>query len=138
MNNLGKERTIVSSIQKFIEERIAMLEIEKIPKPVKFSVSIENGTNFRLQYLAKQLETSRANLAADFIQLAIVEAEKTLGINPFDFESEYGKAYLENCGGHFHHDETGLYRINESGEKVKITDQNNEGEVDYSSTSKKK
>ncbi|WP_147534504.1 hypothetical protein [Bacillus marasmi] len=128
----------MSSIQKYVEERIAMLEIEKIPKPVKFSVSIENETNFRLQYLAKQLETSRANLAADFIQLAIVEAEKTLGINPFDFESEYGKAYLENCGGHFHHDETGLYRINANGEKEKVTDLNNEGEVDYSSTSDKK
>lgn len=128
----------MSSIQQYVEERVAMLEIEKIPKPVKFSVSIENETNFRLQYIAKQLETSRANLAADFIQLAIVEAEKTLGINFFDFESEYGKAYLENCGGHFHHDETGLYRINANGEKVKVTDPNNEGEVDYSSTSDKK
>jgi hypothetical protein len=128
----------VSLIQKFVEKRIAMLEIEKIPKPVKFSVSIENETNFRLQYLAKQLETSRANLAADFIQLAIVEAEKTLGINPFDFESEYGKAYMKNCGGHFHQDETGLYQINANGEKVKITDPNNEDEVDYSSTSDKK
>ncbi|MEH7111571.1 hypothetical protein V7124_04205 [Neobacillus niacini] len=128
----------MSSIQKYVEERVAMLEIEKIPKPVKFSVSIENETNFRLQYLAKQLETSRANLAADFIQLAIAEAEKTLGINPFDFESKYGKAYVENCWGGFHQDETGLYRINANGEKVKVTDPNNEEEVDYSSTSDKK
>ncbi|RFU69523.1 hypothetical protein D0469_09155 [Peribacillus saganii] len=126
----------MSSIQKYVEERIAMLEIEKIPKPVKFSVSIENETNFRLQYLAKELETSRANLAADFIQLAIVEAEKTLGINPFDFDSEYGKAYIKNCGGNFHQDETGYYRVNSNGEKVKITDPTNEEEVDYSSKSK--
>lgn len=126
----------MSSIEKYVNERVAMLEIEKIPKPVKFSVSIENETNFRLQYIAKQLETSRANLAADFIQLAIVEAEKTLGLNPFDFESEYAKAYLKNCGGNFHHDETGYYRVNSNGEKVKITDPTNEEEVDYSSKSK--
>jgi len=128
----------VGSIEKYVNERIAMLEQERIPKPVKFSVSIENETNFRLQYIAKQLETSRANLAADFIQLAIVEAEKTLGINPFDFESEYGKAYMKNCGGQFHQDETGLYRVNANGEKVKVTDPNNEEEVDYSSNSEKK
>ncbi|WP_155922178.1 hypothetical protein [Bacillus sp. EB01] len=113
-----------------------MLELENIPKPVKFSVSIENETNYRLQYLAKQLETSRANLAANFIQLAIVEAQKTLGINPFDFESEYGKAYLKNCSGNFHQDETGYYRVNSNGEKIKITDSTNEEEVDYSSKSK--
>jgi hypothetical protein len=128
----------VSSVEKYVNERVAMLEVQKIPKPVKFSVSIENETNFRLQYIAKQLETSRANLAADFIQLAIVEAEKTLGINPFDFESEYGKAYMKNCGGQFHQDETGLYRVNANGEKVKVTDPNNEEEVDYSSNSEKK
>lgn len=126
----------MSSIERYVNERVAMLEIEKIPKPVKFSVSIENETNFRLQFIAKQLETSRANLAADFIQLAIVEAEKTLGINPFDFESEYGNAYLKNCGGNFHHDETGYYKVNSNGEKVKITDPTNEEEVDYSSKSK--
>lgn len=128
----------MSSIEKYVNERIAMLEQEKIPKPVKFSVSIENETNFRLQYIAKQLETSRANLAADFIQMAIVEAEKALGINPFDFESEYGKAYMKNCGGQFYQDETGLYRVNANGEKVKVTDLNNEEEVDYSSNSEKK
>ncbi|WP_366161233.1 hypothetical protein ABXS71_20595 [Bacillus infantis] len=126
----------MSAIEKYVNERVALLEIEKIPKPVKFSVSIENETNFRLQYIAKQLETSRANLAADFIQLAIIEAEKTLGINPFEFESEYGKAYIKNCGGHFHHDETGYYRINTNGEKVKIIDRTNEEEVDYSPKSK--
>jgi hypothetical protein len=128
----------MSSIEKYVNERVALIEIEKIPKPVKFSVSIENETNFRLQYIAKQLETSRANLAADFIQLAIVEAEKTLGINPFDFDSEYGKAYLKNCGGNFHQDETGYYRVSLNGEKVKITDPTNEEEVDYSSKSKLK
>lgn len=128
----------MNSIENYVNERVEMLEVQKIPKPVKFSVSIENETNFRLQHLAKQLETSRANLAADFIQLAIVEAEKTLGINPFDFESEYGKAYLRNCGGQFHHDETGLYRLNANGEKVKVTDPNNEEEVEYISKEMKK
>ncbi|KAB7671678.1 hypothetical protein [Bacillus sp. B1-b2] len=127
----------MSVIKKYVEERIAMLEQEKIPKPIKFSVSIENETNFRLQYLAKKLETSRANLSADFIQMAIIEAEKTLGINPFDFESAYGKAYLDNCGGAFHHDDTGYYRVSSNGEKTKITDMNNEGEVDYNSLKNK-
>jgi hypothetical protein len=113
-----------------------MLEQERIPKPVKFSISIENDTNFRLQYIAKVLETSRATLSADFIQIAIIEAEKSLNLNPYDFESDYGKAYLENCGGQFYHDETGYYKVNSNGEKVKVTDPNSEAEVDYSSKPK--
>jgi hypothetical protein len=121
----------VGPIKDYVNERIAMLEQERIPKPVKFSVSIENETNFRLQYIAKTLELSRATLAADFIQMAIIEAEKSLGLNPFDFESDYGKAYLENCGGAFHHDDSGYYRVNSNGEKIKITDPNSEDEVDY-------
>ena len=128
----------MNTIKGYVDERMRMLEIEKIPKPVKFSVSIENETNFRLQYLAKRLETTRSNLAADFIQLAIIEAERSLGINPFDFTSEYGKAYLENCGGNFHQDETGYYRIDSNGEKVKITDPRSDEEIDYSSNSDKK
>jgi hypothetical protein len=124
------------SIKDYVNERIAMLEQERIPKPVKFSISIENDTNFRLQYIAKVLETSRATLSADFIQIAIIEAEKSLNLNPYDFESDYGKAYLENCGGQFYHDETGYYKVNSNGEKVKVTDPNSEAEVDYSSKPK--
>lgn len=121
----------MSLVEKFVKDRIAMLEYEKIPKPIKFSVSIDNDTNFRLQYLAKILETSRASLSADFIQMAIVEAEKALGLNPFDFESEYSKEYLENCGGHFHQDDSGYYRVTANGEKVKISDPDNEDEISY-------
>jgi hypothetical protein len=126
----------MSSIEGYVNNRIEMLELERIPKPVKFSVSIENETNFRLQYIAKVLELSRATLAADFIQMAIIEAEKSLGLNPFDFNSDYGKAYLENCGGAFHHDNTGYYRVNSNGEKIKITDPNSEDEVKYTSKQK--
>jgi hypothetical protein len=121
----------MSSVEKYVKDRIAMLEYEKIPKPIKFSVSIDNDTNFRLQHIAKLLETSRASLSADFIQMAIVEAEKALGINPFDFESEYGRAYMENCGGQFYHDNTGYYRVTPSGDKIKISDPNNEDEISY-------
>lgn len=121
----------MSSVGKYVKERISMLDYEKIPKPIKFSVSIDNDTNFRLQYIAKLLETSRASLSADFIQMAIVEAEKALGLNPFDFESDYSKALMESCGGHFHHDETGYYRVTPSGEKIKVIDPDNEDEIDY-------
>jgi hypothetical protein len=127
----------MSSIGKYVKQRMEELEIEKLPKPVKFSISIDNDTNFRLQYIAKLLETSRATLSADFIQMAISEAEKSLGLNPFDFESDYSKAFMENCGGHFYHDESGYYRVNSNGEKLKITDPNNEAEIDYNQNSVK-
>jgi hypothetical protein len=121
----------MTSVEKYVKERIAMLDYEKIPKPIKFSVSIDNDTNFRLQYIAKMLETNRATLSADFIQMAIVEAEKALGLNPFDFESEYSKALMESCGGHSFQDESGYYRVTSSGEKIKVIDPNSEDEIDY-------
>jgi hypothetical protein len=121
----------MSSVEKYVNDRIAMLEYEKIPKPIKFSVSIDNDTNFRLQYIAKILETSRASLSADFIQMAIVESEKALGLNPFDFESEYSKAFMENCGGQFYHDDSGYYQVTSNGEKIKISDPNSDDEISY-------
>jgi len=123
----------MSLVKKFVENRIQELDIEKVPKPVKFTISIENETNFRLQYIAKLLETNRSNLSADFIQLAILEAEKSLGLNPFDFDSDYGKEYIEKCGGSFYQDNSGYYRIGVNGEKIKLIDPNDSEEIDYSS-----
>jgi hypothetical protein len=45
-------------------------------KPVRFSVSLDNTLNFRLQYLSKFLGTQRASLAADFIECAVFDAKK--------------------------------------------------------------
>lgn len=123
----------MSMIKGYVEERIQELNIEKVPKPVKFSISIENETNFRLQYIAKKLETNRSNLAADFVQLAIMEAEKSLGLNPMDFDSDYGKEYIEKCGGAFHQDNSGYYRIGANGEKIKLIDPEDMDEIDYAS-----
>jgi len=123
----------MSLIKGYVENRIQELDIQKVPKPVKFTVSIENETNFRLQYIAKFLETNRSNLVADFVQLAISEAEKSLGLNPFNFESDYGKAYLEKCGGAFHQDDSGYYRIGANGEKIKLIDPDDTEEIDYAS-----
>lgn len=123
----------MSLIKGYVENRIQELDIQKVPKPVKFTVSIENEKNFRLQYIAKLLETNRSNLAADFVQLAISEAEKSLGLNPFNFESDYGKAYLEKCGGAFHQDNSGYYRIGANGEKIKLIDPDDTEEIDYAS-----
>ncbi|PFP29425.1 hypothetical protein COJ96_11010 [Bacillus sp. AFS073361] len=128
----------MSFVEKYVKERIAELDMQKIPKPIKFSVSIDNDTNFRLQYIAKMLETSRATLAADFIQMAIIEAEKTLGLKPFDFESDYGKALIESCGGAFIHDESGYYRETSSGEKIKIVAAGSEDEINYNQNSLEK
>ncbi|SDN62471.1 hypothetical protein [Bacillus sp. OK048] len=122
-------------VEKYVKDRIAELDYAKIPKPIKFSVSIDNDTNFRLQYIAKILETSRATLSADFIQMAIVDAEKALGLNPFDFESEYSKALMESCGGAFIHDDTGYYRVTSSGEKIKVVDTDSEDEINYKKNS---
>lgn len=123
----------MSSIKGYVESRIRELDMQQVPKPVKFTISIENETNFRLQYLAKFLETNRSTLAADFVQLAIAEAEKSLGLNPFDFESEYGQAYIEKCGGAFHQDNSGYYRIGANGEKIKLIDPEDTEEIDYAS-----
>lgn len=123
----------MSLIKGYVEERVQEINYAKVPKPVKFSISIENETNFRLQYIAKLLETNRSNLAADFIQLAICEAEKSLGLNPFNFESDYGKAYIEKCGGAFHQDNSGYYRIGANGEKIKLIDPDDTEEIDYAS-----
>jgi hypothetical protein len=55
-----------------------------------------------------------------------------LGLQPFNFNTPYGKELLEATGGSFFHDNTGYYRVLENGEKIKIIDNHNEGEVDYS------
>lgn len=100
-------------------------------KPVRFSVSIDNTLNFRLQYLANILGTQRASLAADFLACAIIDAEKALGLQPFNFNTPYGKKLLDATGGSFCQDETGYYRVLENGEKIKLIDPNSEDEVDY-------
>jgi len=120
----------MSEVKKYVsqimEEKFLMEQ-----KPVRFSVSIENMLNFRLQYLAKLLVTQRASLAADFIECAVADAEKALGLQPFNFSTPYGKELLQATGGAFYQDDTGYYKVLENGEKLKITDHQSEEEIDY-------
>ncbi|WP_078557241.1 hypothetical protein [Bacillus alkalicellulosilyticus] len=120
----------MSEIKKYVNQIMEEKFLAE-QKPVRFSVSLDNMLNFRLQYLAKILGTQRASLAANFIECAVVDAEKALGLQPFNFNTPYGQELIETCGGAFHHDDTGYYRVLENGEKIKLIDANNEGEVDY-------
>lgn len=121
---------LMSEVKKYVDH-IMEEKFLADQKPVRFSVSLDNMLNFRLQYLAKILGTQRASLAADFLECAVIDAEKALGLQPFNFNSPYGKELLEATGGPFYHDDTGYYRVLENGEKIKIIDTHNEGEVDY-------
>lgn len=120
----------MNSIERFVKESLEFAEV--VPPPIRFSIGMDYDLNFRLQYLAKRLESNRAGLASDLLELAISEAEKALGLEPYNFETEYGKEVLKHCGGHFYQDETGYYRVTSSGERVKLVDSTDENEVDYS------
>jgi hypothetical protein len=120
----------MSEVKKYVDQIMEEKFLSE-QKTVRFSVSLDNTLNFRLQYLAKILGTQRASIAADFIQCAVIDAEKALGLQPFNFNTPYGKELLEATGGSFYQDYTGYYRILENGEKIKLIDTQNEGEVDY-------
>lgn len=122
----------MSSIENFVKRRVEDIERESIPEPIRFSVGIDYSLNFRLQHLAKKLDENRASLAARFIELAVLEAEKTLGLNPFDMKSEYSKEFFKVCAGSFHYNETGLFRIQPNGDMIKVADPHDDAEVDYS------
>jgi len=119
----------MSLIEKFVKQ-IEEDIVEPEP-PVRFSVNLEYMDNFRLQYVAKKLGYNRAALSTEFIKLAIREAENALGLQPFDFSSDYSKEIMNACSGSFYHDETGYYRLLSNGDKIKIYDSNDENEVDY-------
>jgi hypothetical protein len=120
----------MSEVKKYVDQ-IMEAKFLSEQKPVRFSVSIDNILNFRLQYLAGKLGTQRASLAADFLECAINDAEKALGIQPFNFNTQYGKELLEATGGSFYQDDSGYYRVLENGEKIKQIEAHDEGEVDY-------
>lgn len=117
-------------IEKFVKE--IEEEVFQPEPPVRFSINLDYMDNFRLQYLAKRLGYNRASLSAEFIKLAIREAENTLGLQPFDFSSEYSKEIMKACSGGFYQDETGYYRLLSNGDKIKLYDTNDENEIDYS------
>jgi hypothetical protein len=120
----------MSEVKKYVDQLMEEKFLAE-QKPVRFSVSIDNMLNFRLQYVAKVLGTQRASLAADFLACAVMDAEKALGLQPFNFNTPYGKELLEVTGGAFFHDDTGYYRVLDNGEKIKIVDRDHEEEVDY-------
>lgn len=120
----------MSEVKKYVDQLLEEKFLAE-QKPVRFSVSIDNMLNFRLQYVAKILGTQRASLAADFLSCAVMDAEKALGIQPFNFNTPYGKELLEATGGAFYQDDSGYYRVMENGEKIKIVDREHEEEVDY-------
>lgn len=85
------------SIEDYINERMAMADMEEYYERTntRFSVTVDNVLNFRLEYLAKILGQTRAGLASDFLSIAVTEAEKKLGISIAEKESDYGKAFVE-------------------------------------------
>lgn len=92
----------MSQIKLFIKDRVEAMAFHEYltNNQNRVSVALDKSEVWRLDYLAKVLEDSRAALASELLKSAIIEAEKELKLNPFDFESEYGKlfkAYLENA-----------------------------------------
>lgn len=84
-----------SKVAEFFETMVMEKEMEvaKSQHEVRFSVTISDIDDFRLRYIANELNMSRAGLAADIIRAAIVDAEAALGLNILDDTSEYGKAF---------------------------------------------
>lgn len=126
----------MSAINEYVKGRMRDIQLRDVEDPVRFSVSLDFITNFRLQYLAKKLHTNRANLSADLLEMAIVESEKALGLNPFDTKSQYFKEMMEATGGTFEQDDQAFYRVTANGEKIKIFDLGDESEIDYSLSAK--
>lgn len=123
----------MSNVENYVKARKEELDNSFEPEPpIRFSVNVDNTTNFRMQHVAKILGETRSSLASQILELAIADAERALGLNPFDYQSKYGKEFLEATGGHFYQDENGFYRVLEGGEKLRIVSPTDEHEVDYS------
>lgn len=82
-----------SKVRELIDDILLENTMEEYHNQVRFSVTLSPDEDFRLRYVAKVLNRSRAGLAADFIRAAVLEAEEALGLKFGDPDSDYGKAY---------------------------------------------
>lgn len=82
-----------TSIRDFVDDRLALLKEldEQENRYTKFNVEITFLDNRRLNYLAKALRMSKAELASRIVSCGLSDLERSLGLDATDVHSAYYK-----------------------------------------------
>lgn len=86
--------------EEYVNEKLALKqmrenETDKSFNTIKFSINVDEITNRRLKYVCDELEVSRAELSRDFIKMALLDVEHQLGLDAWDFDTEYANKLYE-------------------------------------------
>lgn len=86
--------------KEYVDEKLALKqmkeqEMDRSFNTIKFSINVDEVTNRRLKYVADQLEVTRAEFCRDIIKMALLDVERQLGLDAFNFDSEYANKLYE-------------------------------------------